>query len=307
MRASYRTVAVTGMVAMCATGMSVLEAGSASAAPATIPLDSCNTTVQANAGDSLAVTAKTLLAPQLAGLSAVPVVGPPAADALGAALSSMQLGAFPVTQSPGTISGAEIAKAVAAALPAAIPADLVTGVVAPNCGITITKPAEPAEPAAVAPATQRAPVSSGNATAPAAAPAPVAAEAPAVTSYGSVPRTDYSNLTAVPAGGAGYSIGVAPTMAPKSLTGYGLPTAVGTTPTLAPQFGLLTAPPNAPSAAPSTLSAAAVQPVMSEVTALPVVPASSTRVPAEAVLAALLLSLTTAALVRTWVLRRSAH
>ncbi len=45
---------------------------------------------------------------------------------------------------------------------------------------------------------------------------------------------------------------------------------------------------------------------MSEVTALPAGPDASTRVPAEAVLAALLLSLTTAALVRTWVLRRSA-
>ena len=302
MRTSYRTVAVSGMVAMCATGMSVLGAGSASAAPATIPLDSCTTTVQANAGDTLAVTAKTVLAPQLAGLRAIPVVGPPAADALGAALSSMTLGAFPVTQSPGTISGNEIAKAAADAIPAGLPIarDLVTAAVAPNCGITITKPA------VVAPVTLSAPVSAGNVSAPAVGPAPVAVEAPAVTSYGRVPRTDYSNLTAVPAGGAGYSVGVAPTMAPKSLTGYGLPTAVGQTPTLAPQFGLLAAPPIAPSAAPSTQSAA-VQPVMSEVTALPAVPASSTRVPAEAVLAALLLSLTTAALVRTWVLRRSAH
>ncbi len=303
MRTSYRAVAATGMVAMCATGMSVLGAGSASAAPAapsSIPLDSCSTTVQANVGDSLTVTAKTVLAGQLAALRTTPVVGPTAADALGAALSSMQLGAFPVTQSPGTISGADIAKAVAAALPAAIPADLVTGVVAPNCGITITKPA------AVARAAQNAPVNADNPTAPAAAPAPVAAEASAVTSYGRVPRTDYSSLTAVPAGGPGYSIGVAPTMAPKSLTGYGLPTAAGTTTTLPPQFGLLAPPPSAPGAASPTQSRS-VLPVMSEVTALPAVPTSSTRVPAEAVLAAMLLSLTTAALVRTWVLRRSAH
>jgi len=74
-------------------------------------------------------------------------------------------------------------------------------------------------------------------------------------------------------------------------------------PALPPQFGLLTAPtvPNPPST-----QSPAVHPVMSEVTALPAGPDASTRVPAEAVLAALLLSLTTAALVRTWVLRRSA-
>jgi hypothetical protein len=45
---------------------------------------------------------------------------------------------------------------------------------------------------------------------------------------------------------------------------------------------------------------------MSEVTALPAVPDTTSSVPAAAVLAALMLSLTTAALVRTWVLRRGA-
>lgn len=311
MQKTYRAAAVTGLVGVCATGMSVLGAGSASAAPAAIPLDSCKTTVQANVGDSLTVTAKTVLAPQLAGLRATPVVGPPAADALGAALSSMKLGAFTVTQStpgvPANVSGSVIASAVAAALPPVIPADVVKDIVAKNCGITVTKavPAVPAA-AAVAPSTQDAP-------APAAAnppantlSAPSAVSAPAVTSYGHAPKADYSDITSVPAGGAGFSVGVAPTMPPKSLTGYGLPSALGKAPTMAPQFGLLAAPP-AVAAVPAPTSAAAVLPMMSEVTALPAAPNTSTRVPAEAVIAALLLSLTTAALVRTWVLRRSSH
>jgi len=308
MQKTYRAAAVTGLVGVCATGMSVLGAGSASAAPAAIPLDSCKTTVQANVGDSLTVTAKTVLAPQLAGLRATPVVGPPAADALGAALSSMKLGAFTVTQStpgvPANVSGSVIASAVAAALPPVIPADVVKDIVAKNCGITVTK-AVPAA-AAVAPSTQDAP-------APAAAnppantlSAPSAVSAPAVTSYGHAPKADYSDITSVPAGGAGFSVGVAPTMPPKSLTGYGLPSALGKAPTMAPQFGLLAAPP-AVAAVPAPTSAAAVLPMMSEVTALPAAPNTSTRVPAEAVIAALLLSLTTAALVRTWVLRRSSH
>ncbi len=310
MQKTYRAAAVTGLVGVCATGMSVLGAGSASAAPAAIPLDSCKTTVQANVGDSLTVTAKTVLAPQLAGLRATPVVGPPAADALGAALSSMKLGAFTVTQStpgvPANISGSVIASAVAAALPPVIPADVVKDIVANNCGITVTK-AVPAVPsAAVASSTQNAPP-------PAAAnppandlSAPTAVSAPAVTSYGHAPKADYSDITSVPAGGAGFSVGVAPTMPPKSLTGYGLPSALGKAPTMAPQFGLLAAPP-ATAAVPAPTSAAAVLPMMSEVTALPTAPNTSTRVPAEAVIAALLLSLTTAALVRTWVLRRSSH
>jgi len=310
MQKTYRAAAVTGLVGVCATGMSVLGAGSASAAPAAIPLDSCNTTVQANVGDSLTVTAKTVLAPQLAGLRATPVVGPPAADALGAALSSMKLGALTVTQStsggPANLSGADIAKAVAAALVPfpLVPVALVTPIVTDNCAITVTKPAAAAP--AVVPSTQNSPP-------PAAAnppannlSAPTAVSAPAVTSYGHAPKADYSDITSVPAGGAGFSVGVAPTMPPKSLTGYGLPSALGTAPTMAPQFGLLAAPP-AVAAVPAPTSAAAVLPMMSEVTALPAAPNTSTRVPAEAVMAALLLSLTTAALVRTWVLRRSSH
>lgn len=307
MQKTCRAAAVTGLVGVCATGISVLGAGSASAAPAAIPLDSCNTTVQANVGDSLTVTAKTVLAPQLAGLRATPVVGPPAADALGAALSSMKLGALTVTQStsggPANLSGADIAKAVAAALVPfpLVPVALVTPIVTDNCAITVTKPA------AVVPAAPQ------NAPQPAAANPPVsnvavptAVSAPAVTSYGHAPKADYSDITSVPAGGAGFSVGVAPTMPPKSLTGYGLPSALGTAPTMAPQFGLLAAPP-AVAAVPAPTSAAAVLPMMSEVTALPAAPNTSTRVPAEAVIAALLLSLTTAALVRTWVLRRSSH
>jgi len=45
---------------------------------------------------------------------------------------------------------------------------------------------------------------------------------------------------------------------------------------------------------------------MSEVTAFPAASASRSQVPASAVLAALLLSLTTAALVRTWILSGAA-
>ncbi|MDQ2723058.1 MAG: hypothetical protein M3Y19_07140 [Actinomycetota bacterium] len=306
MQKTYRAAAVTGLVGVCATGMSVLGAGSASAAPAAIPLDSCNTTVQANVGDSLTVTAKTVLAPQLAGLRATPVVGPPAADALGAALSWMKLGAFTVTQSasggPANISGADIAKAVAAALPPLVPAALVTPIVTDNCAITVTKPA-----AVVTAAPQNAPQPAAANPPVSNVAAPTAVPAPSAPSYGSVPRNTYSDITSVPAGGAGFSVGVAPTMPPKSLTGYGLPSALGTAPTMAPQFGLLAAPPAAAAAIPAPTSAAAVLPMMSEVTALPAAPNTSTRVPAEAVMAALLLSLTTAALVRTWVLRRSSH
>ena len=80
----------------------------------------------------------------------------------------MKLGALTVTQStsgvPANISGADIAKAVAAALPPLVPAALVTPIVTNNCGITVTKavPAVPAVPAAaaapaVASSTQNAP------------------------------------------------------------------------------------------------------------------------------------------------------
>ncbi len=77
-------------------------------------------------------------------------------------------------------------------------------------------------------------------------------------------------------------------------------------PTMAPGFAPLFPPlPSTPSVA-GSVPAPAIQPMAgtNEVTALPMA-ASSSRVPMQAVLAALILALTTAALVRTWVLRHT--
>ena len=320
-RAGCRTVAVSGLVAMCATGFSVLGAGSAGAAPTDIPLDGCNTAVQANPGDRLVVTAKTVLAPQLAGLGATPVVGPPLVAALSPALSSMTVGSLPVPKGATSISGSEIAKQIVAALPPVIPpvgVEAVRSAIANACQITITPP----KAATPAPANLAPPVAAGQA--PAAGPVPSvgtnppgsnmapgpgsAPSTPPVTSYGHVPRYSYGDLTSVSAGGAGFPVSVAPTLPAPSLSGYGLPslpnrgvpglTTPFTTPPQLPPFGTF--------GAPATQSPA-VQPVsgMSEVTALPAAPDTRPQVPAEAVLAALMLSLTAAVLVRTWVLRRS--
>ncbi|MGZ4553237.1 MAG: hypothetical protein ACXVGN_06935, partial [Mycobacteriaceae bacterium] len=154
----------------------------------------------------------------------------------------------------------------------------------------------------------------GTHTAPPLVGVPGATSSQATAAAGSreAPQYTYGDLTSVPAGGTGYSVGVAPVLPPALLSGYGLPSVatsavpgVGTPLAVpAPQFGVLGAP---ASSTPATESPE-VTPIsgMSEVTALPAVPDTTSRVPAAAVLAALLLSLTTAALVRTWVLRRSA-
>jgi len=124
---------------------------------------------------------------------------------------------------------------------------------------------------------------SSAAAAPAAAPAALAA-APSLPSYGRVPRYTSGDLTSVPAGGPGYTVNVAPM------------------PGAAPGF--------VPLADPSTVAVAGLLPATRTVSeanqaiALPTSAASS-RVPMQAVLAALILALTTAALVRTWVLRHT--
>ncbi len=148
-----------------------------------------------------------------------------------------------------------------------------------------------------------------------AAPAPQQAPPAPVTSYGHIPRYTSNDLTSVPAGGAVFSVNAAP-VPPQSLTGYGLPStapipapapvlprqgAPGPPALAAPQVGAVSAPP-------PVAHSPAERPVsgMSEVTAFPAASASRSQVPASAVLAALLLSLTTAALVRTWILSGAA-
>lgn len=127
MRTTYRAVAATGLVAMCATGMSVLGAGSAlAAAPADIPLDSCTSTVQANPGDHVVVSAKTLLAPQMKDLGALPLVGPLLVGTLNPVLASLTLPPITVQQLPSgdlaPITGAHIAQQLVVAVPALAPA-----------------------------------------------------------------------------------------------------------------------------------------------------------------------------------------
>lgn len=323
MRGSYRTVAMTGLVALCATGMTV-GAGSAfadSAVPAEIAVRNCDAPVQANPGDHLVVSAKTLLAPQMKDLGAIPVVGPLLVGALDPALSSLALPPFTVTNTLALITKDQIADAFVAAVPALPPVAVapLRAAVANACadGVVVQKkvasvptpaPTDAPTPAPTPPA-DSSPVLSPSAP----------ADAPVLSSYGSVPRYTYNDLTSVPAGGAGFSVGVAPVLPPASLTGYGLSAASSVAasrpaPVRTPQLGLLQAPAtsNAPTTSAPTSSAPAtesptVRPAsgMSEVTALPVSSDSRSQVPAEAVLAALLLALTTAALLRTWVLRRS--
>ncbi len=121
MRAGYRAVVGAGVVALYATGGSVLGAGSAFAAPSDITLDSCHATVQANPGDNLVVSAKTVLAPELKDLAANPLVGQPLVAALNPVLSSLTVGSLTVQRDATSITGVEIAKQVVAALPPGIP------------------------------------------------------------------------------------------------------------------------------------------------------------------------------------------
>lgn len=352
MRAGYRAVVGARVVALYATGGSVLGAGSAFAAPSDITLDSCHTTVQANPGDNLVVSAKTVLAPELKDLAANPLVGQPLVAALNPVLSSLTVGSLTVQRDATSITGVEIAKQVVAALPPGIPsqgAEAVRVAVVNACQITIEKstsapapksstaatgqaPAPSASNAApesaatvnmiptAAPAPQQAPAEQpvfgmSEVTAFPAAPAPQQAPPAPVTSYGHIPRYTSNDLTSVPAGGAGFSVNAAP-VPPQSLTGYGLSStapipapapvlprqgAPGPPALAAPQVGAVSAPP-------PVAHSPAERPVsgMSAVTAFPAASASRSQVPASAVLAALLLSLTTAALVRTWILSGAA-
>ncbi|WP_127784491.1 hypothetical protein [Rhodococcus sp. X156] len=328
MRGLSRAAAVTGLVGVCATGLSVLGAGTAAAAPADVAVESCTVPVQANPGDRLVVSAKTLLAPQMQGLSTIPLVGPALVDALTPALKSLSLPPFVVSADRAPVTGAQIADALVVAIPAIPPPAVqpLRDAISSACTLTVVPPGPVQTPEAVpsAAAVAAAPAAAGpvpGAVAPGAGVAPnttqtagsASTAAPAgQSSYGRVPRYTYNDLTAVPSGGAGYTVGVAPTLPPKSLSGYGLPAlpslgvpGAAQAPGLAPQTDLLR--PGA-GAATSQAQPPAVQPASSAsvVTAMPTVPAASTKVPAEAVVAALLLSLTTAAVVRTWVLRRTA-
>ena len=142
MRAGYRAVVGAGVVALYATGGSVLGAGSAFAAPSDITLDSCHATVQANPGDNLVVSAKTVLAPELKDLAANPLVGQPLVAALNPVLSSLTVGSLTVQRDATSITGVEIAKQVVAALPPGIPsqgAEAVRVAVVNACQITIEK------------------------------------------------------------------------------------------------------------------------------------------------------------------------
>ncbi len=252
MRTTYRAVAATGLVAMCATGMSVLGAGSAlAAAPADIPLDSCTSTVQANPGDHVVVSAKTLLAPQMKDLGALPLVGPLLVGTLNPALASLTLPPITVQQLPSgdlaPITGAQIAQQLVVAVPALTPAaGPLSDALGGSCTVsvvrtkTVTAEAPPPAPTTAVPGPSAAPPPPP----PVAVPVPV--RSPVVTSYGHVAPFSYSDLTSVPAGGPGFTVNVAPTMPPKSLTGSGLPTTLSqaplAAPALPPQFGLLTAP-----------------------------------------------------------------
>ena len=312
MRAGYRAVVGAGVVALYATGGSVLGAGSAFAAPSDITLDSCHATVQANPGDNLVVSAKTVLAPELKDLAANPLVGQPLVAALNPVLSSLTVGSLTVQRDATSITGVEIAKQVVAALPPGIPsqgAEAVRVAVVNACPITIEKSTSAPAPKSSTAATGQAPAPSASNAAPESAATvnkiPTAAPAPQ-QAPAEQPVFGMSEVTAFPA---------AP-VPPQSLTGYGLPStapipapapvlprqgAPGPPALAAPQVGAVSAPP-------PVAHSPAERPVsgMSEVTAFPAASASRSQVPASAVLAALLLSLTTAALVRTWILSGAA-
>lgn len=318
MRASYRTVGVTGLIAMCATGATGLGAGGAFAAPgavgapasANIALDSCNMTVGADVGDHLVVSVKTMLAPQMKDLGNIPYVGPMLVGSLEPALSTLTLPPFVVKQGRAPVTGAAIADALVTALGPVLSPPAVEPLrtsVTQACLITVVPKPVPGAGQVPAPTP-----GTHNALPLVGAPGTTSSQATTTAGSRQAPQYTYGDLTSVPAGGTGYSVGVAPVLPPALLSGYGLPSvATSAVPGVstplaapAPQFGVLGAP---ASSTPATESPE-VTPIsgMSEVTALPAVPDTTSSVPAAAVLAALMLSLTTAALVRTWVLRRGA-
>ncbi|MGZ4524285.1 MAG: hypothetical protein ACXVXI_05155 [Mycobacteriaceae bacterium] len=281
-----RMLAVSGMLTLCATGVSVLGASSASAAPAVpagppdMVLNSCNTTAQAAPGQRVTLTAQALLAPITTDLNAIPIVGPVTLSLLTPVLTAVPLPMFtvePTAVSPNSqqITGATIADQLVSSAKLLLPPGSEPQVrksVGDGCkvDVTIVKPPAGATPSPESAVTRALMVSASGPAKP-------------IASYGHVPRYTYGDLLAVMAGGAGFPVNVAPAPAPA------LPVP-GT--------------PGTGSLADQVSSSRGVSDV-NEVSALPA-PTASSGLPAQAVLAALVLALTTAALVRTWVLRRVA-
>lgn len=292
-----RATAIAGLVGLCATGLAVLGAGSASAAPTGPPdlvLNSCNTATQAAPGQRVTLTAQALLAPITTDLNAIPLLGPITLGLLTPVLSAVPLPPFTVQSTPGPqqFSGVDIANQLVSSLKLLLPPGT-EGQVRTSVGngckvdVNVVAPA-PAPAAAPTPAHGLAPVPapagvplSGSA-ATALPVAPLSGLYAPIGNYGNVPEHTYSALTSVPTEGAvGFSTDFAPLPAPA---------------------------PGLDSSSTSVAGVALSTPTisgMNQVTALPAPPATS-RVPVQDVLAALLLALTTAALVRTWVLRPQA-
>lgn len=317
MRAKYRAVAASGVVALCTVGMGAMGAGSALAAsttPAALPaasdiaLDSCNMTVGADGGNRLVVSAKTMLAPQMKELGNIPLVGPLLVAVLDPALSTLTLPPFVVQPDRAPLTGAAIADSLVTALGPLLPPPVVEPLrtaVTQACLVTVVPKAALSAP--------QAPVAA-QAAPPAVSAASLSTPVASSSNLRQAPRYTYSDLTAVSAGGrSSYPVNLAPTLPPPSYAGYGVPAGVTRTlpgtgapvaaPAPMPQFAPLALPTtSAPATESPAVRAAAGQ---SEVVALPAAPDAASRVPGEAAIAALLLSLTTAALVRTWVLRRA--
>lgn len=272
-----RMIAVSGLFALSATGMSVLGAGSASAK--VLPASPCSDAIQ------------TALPGQVVTLVDDPPTAPTALPTLLNALSPPT-----GTQVISVITPVGTCNVQIAPLPPVqkiTPTPTPTGSGSaptgnPGTGVPTSGSAPKASPtsAPAAPAPARAASAPASGPAPAAAPAPGQSTGP--TSYGHVPRYTYGDLTSVPAGGAGFALDQAPLTPP----GFDFST-----------LGALSTPTAA--AAAQLIPTARKVSNASEVTALPS-PMTTAPVPMETVLATLLLALTTATLVRKWVLRGTA-
>ncbi|MGZ4588477.1 MAG: hypothetical protein ACXVX9_11825 [Mycobacteriaceae bacterium] len=285
-----RATAIAGLVGLCATGLAVLGAGSASAAPTGPPdlvLNSCNTATQAAPGQRVTLTAQALLAPITTDLNAIPLLGPITLGLLTPVLSAVPLPPFTVQSTPGPqqFSGVDIANQLVSSLKLLLPPGTegqVRTSVSNGCkvDVNVVAPAAAPTPAhglAPVPAPAGVPLPGSAATALPVAPSS-GLYAP-IGNFGYAPEHTYSALTSIPTeGAAAFSTDFAPLPAPA---------------------------PGVDSSSTSVAGVALSTPTisgMNQVTALPAPPASS-RVPVQDVLAALLLALTTATLVRTWVLR----
>ncbi|MGH3438037.1 MAG: hypothetical protein ACRDRN_16420 [Sciscionella sp.] len=133
-----RLVAASGVaLAMGACG-AVLTAGTASAATP-IVLGSCNATINGAPGTPLSLNPNAVLNPVVNTVSAVPILGPPLAGTVQGILTSMPnipIGAIP--NGTGAISGATIAHDVTSRIPVLGPVlGQVTSTLTNMCGITM--------------------------------------------------------------------------------------------------------------------------------------------------------------------------